>query len=829
MFNPIFRRVTRVYRTQFSPIDSIRVNTLFRNYQLKKHYRWPSKYSWSIGLNSIIFGSYLCYDLISNELSSSLTPADLREENYQEGNPLKADTKSPRKFSNFNSKYLAPLTDKLSPSVSDESAWATLFTNSAFFSTLAELQWSSIPSTVTDLVLPEWSKGIPEHIRRLKKELSMAPGSLADEIWRDSRDPYINPEIEYTASVRVSRDLCDQEIEFLARRRKFTRMSLANYLKIPVEEVHLDDVPTIAMIGSGGGLRALVAGAGSMMASEHDGLLDCVTYTAGVSGSCWLLSLYNSSIGKQSFEKVISHLRARIGTHIAHPPVALALLNTAPTNKYLISGFIEKLKGDPESNFGLVDLYGLLLGARLLVPKGELDVNEADLKVSNQRQYIELGQYPMPIYTAVRHHIQPSKKSSNNGSFSYRLLEKTEDKGQKESWFQWFEISPFEMFCEEFGAGIPTWALGRKFEKGENTLFSGNESHVPELRLPLLFGIFGSAFCASLFHYYKEVRPLFKSIIGFGNLETMIGDQNSHLKNFHLIDPAFIPNFIYKMNGKLPETIPEEICNMKHLKLMDAGMSNNLPLYPLLRPGRSVEIIIAFDASAEIKTDNWLSVADGYALQRGIKGWPMGAGWPKKDDSALEVADQINEVQDSTIVEGQAKFDNTRQDQDHSFTDFRSSKDNSIRCRLKEEEHDLGYCTIWVGGAEEHSSSPDRVKSKAVEADWELMVPNAGIAVIYFPFLSNPNVKDVDPVTSEYMSTWNFIYTPEEVDKVVDLARANFEEGKDKTRRCVRAVYERKKKERMEKEKLEKELRWRRKVRLGLVGKIGEGDHFYLT
>jgi phospholipase A2 len=109
------------------------------------------------------------------------------------------------------------------------------------------------------------------------------------------------------------------------------------------------------------------------------------------------------------------------------------------------------------------------------------------------------------------------------------------------------------------------------------------------------------------------------------------------------------------------------------------------------------------------------------------------------------------------------------------------------------------------------------------------MHPNAGIAVVYFPFMKNPKVTGVDPETSDYMSTWNFVYTPEDVDSVVALARANFDEGKERTRRCVRAVYERKKKQREEAEKAERDRRYRRKVRLGIVGKKGEGDHFHLT
>ena len=47
---------------------------------------------------------------------------------------------------------------------------------------------------------------------------------------------------------------------------------------------------------------------------------------------------------------------------------------------------MEKLKGDPKAEFGIVDVYGVLLAARLLVPKGELGVNDNDLKISNQRE-----------------------------------------------------------------------------------------------------------------------------------------------------------------------------------------------------------------------------------------------------------------------------------------------------------------------------------------------------------------------------------------------------------------------------------------------------------
>jgi phospholipase A2 len=373
-------------------------------------------------------------------------------------------------------------------SAQDDSAWGSFTTKFALFSTVADFQWRSVADKLVDFVMPEWAKLLPDYISKLQRELSMAPGSLADEIWQEAHDPYINPEIEYSASVRVSSELCDEEKEFIQRRKRVTTTALAKYLGIPEEEIHPDDVPTIAMVGSGGGLRALVAGTGSMLATGEAGLFDCVTYTAGVSGSCWLQALYHSSLGGRRLDKMVDHLKARIGIHIAYPPVALAALNQAPTNKFLLSGFVEKVKGDPESDFGLVDVYGLLLAARLLVPKGEIGVDDRDLKISNQREYIKHGEHPLPIYTAVRHEIPIIEESSEVEKATDKPSEETKAKAKREAYFQWMEITPYEFFCEEFAAGIPTWALGRKFENGKD-VSENNNFHVPELRLPLLLGV----------------------------------------------------------------------------------------------------------------------------------------------------------------------------------------------------------------------------------------------------------------------------------------------------------------------------------------------------
>ena len=295
-------------------------------------------------------------------------------------------------------------------------------------------EWSEIGDKIADAVVPDWAQSLPEHVAKLQTELSLEPGTLSDEIWQDAHDPRIHPEIAREASVRVSDDLCDEEKRFLSQRKPHTRRALAKYLNLTEDDVHPDDVPVIGICGSGGGLRALVAGTSSFTSAQESGLFDCATYTPGVSGSCWLQVLYHSSLVNQDFGKLLNHLKGRIGTHIAFPPPLLNMLTSAPTHKYLISGAFEKWHGVKNADFGLVDVYGMLLGARLLVPKGELGVNEEDLKLSNQRKNLKNGNHPLPIFSCVRHEL-PAEDAAKKDDKKKSLQEMEKN----EAWFKWLD------------------------------------------------------------------------------------------------------------------------------------------------------------------------------------------------------------------------------------------------------------------------------------------------------------------------------------------------------------------------------------------------------
>lgn len=186
----------------------------------------------------------------------------------------------------------------------------------------------------------------------------------------------------------------------------------------------------------------------------------------------------------------------------------------------------------------------------------------------------------------------------------------------------------------------------------------------------------------------------------------------------------------------------------------DAGMSNNLACYPLLRSGRNVDILIAFDSSAEIQTCNWIGCTEGYAKQKKITGWPVSIGWPKSTDTHLE--EQLEQASAINMDDAKEKFKNAKKAEEEK----RSEDVRSMEKQIHEVgQKGLGYCTVWVGTKEEKVSDEEPPPSKAVEEDWELLRPDAGIAVVYFPLIPNPKVPGVDPETTPYLSTWNFEVT----------------------------------------------------------------------
>lgn len=149
--------------------------------------------------------------------------------------------------------------------------------------------------------------------------------------------------------------------------------------------------------------------------------------------------------------------------------------------------------------------------------------------------------------------------------------------------------------------------------------------------------MFGSAFAASLVHFYQEIKS-FLPRGSLGKIDEAILHYEASMSSYHPISPSSFANPFYKIpdsfklkDGKEVQR-SKAVVDSKELYLMDAGMDNNIPFYPLLREGRNVDVILAMDLSADIQTATHFDRAESYVKRRGIEGWPVGAGWPKDHD-----------------------------------------------------------------------------------------------------------------------------------------------------------------------------------------------------
>lgn len=362
------------------------------------------------------------------------------------------------------------------------------------------------------------------------------------------------------AHVRIGNRLSDDEIEYLQNRKSKVKMALEKILEQTFDE---EDVPTIALVGSGGGYRAMLGITGSLVGMEEIGLLDASTYALGLSGSSWGLSAWTASgLPIEEFkERLIEHIEKGIERV---SPSELKLMLGALATKYISL--------EPVS---LVDLYGLLLANRLLAEFGN---KRQHVHFSDFAERIKTGDWILPINTAVDGH--PDKIYNP----------------------AWFEFSPFEIGSSEYEAYVPTWAFGRKFNEGFSVNF------VPEVSLGFLMGTWGSAFAAHAELIWENL-PVPK-----GTLKMIV--ENILIKRIagRRLTAGRVFNYMKGMPGQL-------LSNDSYLRLVDGGIGHtNLAYIPVSgeRP-RDVDIIIFFDWSGIIDGVLALKGVQEYAQSRGLK------------------------------------------------------------------------------------------------------------------------------------------------------------------------------------------------------------------
>ncbi|XP_059403202.1 cytosolic phospholipase A2 zeta-like [Carassius carassius] len=240
----------------------------------------------------------------------------------------------------------------------------------------------------------------------------------------------IASKLQESVEVRIARSLHTKEEEFVFERRKTVFQSLQK-LKIHCSK---DAVPNIALLGSGGGQRAMVGLLGSLVQLDKAGLLDCIFYLSGVSGSTWCMaSLYQEPDWSTKLETV----KDKIIRRLSGPGVSWE-------DKF------DKLKKYyyGKDHFSLTDVWAVMAITTY--------VKEID-KCKLSDQWDQHKEDPFPIYTVID---KQSKQCKDEEAVIWWCFLSADP---------WFEISPLEAGYSLSGAFVKTSSFGSQFDSGTKT------------------------------------------------------------------------------------------------------------------------------------------------------------------------------------------------------------------------------------------------------------------------------------------------------------------------------------------------------------------------
>ncbi|ELK05509.1 Cytosolic phospholipase A2 zeta [Pteropus alecto] len=415
--------------------------------------------------------------------------------------------------------------------------------------------------------------------------------------------------------LRLGFDLCDGERKFLDKRKQIVSKALQQVLGLS-QAPDSGQVPVVAVLGSGGGTRAMSSLYGSLAGLQELGLLDTVTYLKGVSGSTWCIStLYKDPAWSQvALQGPTERARAR---------VCSSKMGAVSTER--LQYYAQEL-GNLESSghsVSLIDLWGLLIEYFLYQ-------EENPAKLSDQQEAISQGQNPYPIYASI------NVRTNISG----------------EDFAEWCEFTPHEIGFPKYGAYIPTKLFGSEFFMGRLLKLW------PEPRICYLQGMWGSAFAASLDEIFMKTAGFSLSFLDWYRGHVNITDDCQKLQ---LHDPTRLRTKLFTRQGPFsqavldvftsrftaaenfnftqglclhkdyvagrefmawkdthPDAFPNELTPMRDcLYLVDGGFALNSPFPLSLLPQRAVDLIVSFDYSLDAPFEV-LQMTEKYCRDRGI-------------------------------------------------------------------------------------------------------------------------------------------------------------------------------------------------------------------
>ncbi|KAK2540197.1 Pla2g4a [Columba guinea] len=380
-------------------------------------------------------------------------------------------------------------------------------------------------------------------------------------------------EVCSSTDLRFSMALCDEEKKFRQQRKENIMHSMKSFLGEENSKnlTSSRDVPVIAVLGSGGGFRAMVGFAGVMKALYESGVLDCATYVAGLSGSTWYMSTLYSH--PDFPEKGPKEINQELMNSVSHNP--LLLLTPQKVKRYIEALWNKKSSGQPVT---FTDIFGMLIGETLIH-------NRMDTTLSDMKEKINRAQCALPLFTCL--HVKPDVSE---------LM-----------FADWVEFSPYEI-------GVWGSAFSILFNRVLGVSNSQNkgptmEEELENIRLKHLVSNDSSDSEDESQHpkgtenteANQEYQNSSQESWVQRMLMALVGD--SALFNTREGRAGKVHNFMLGLNlNSYPdefERIYEPLdVKSKKIHIVDSGLTFNLPYPLILRPQRGVDLIISFDFSA---------------------------------------------------------------------------------------------------------------------------------------------------------------------------------------------------------------------------------------
>uniref|UniRef100_A0A8C3FVN4 PLA2c domain-containing protein n=1 Tax=Chrysemys picta bellii TaxID=8478 RepID=A0A8C3FVN4_CHRPI len=377
--------------------------------------------------------------------------------------------------------------------------------------------------------------------------------------------------------VRLGFDLCTEEQDFLCKRKKYVAAALKNVLQLE-EDLQDDEIPVVAIMTTGGGMRSLTTTYGSLLGLKKLNVIDCAMYLTGLSGTTWTMAnLYrDADWSQQDLSGKINEARK----HVTKCKMgSFSMERMKYYNKQLCQ---RKQEGHRTSS---IDLWGLIV--EYLLHDGK-----DNHKLSDQRQAVDQGQNPLPIYVAI------------NVKDNYSTLDFKE----------WLEFTPYEVGFMKYGAFIRSEDFGSEFFMGRLM------KRLPESRICYLEGDLLSwkngKLIKNIIDYinwpvlpmrpheqksqiFTTASPLSRVLRGAITERTSVAQYHSFLKGLQLHNDYLENDKFCRWKDTVLDTSPNQLTETaEYLSLIDTGFFINTSCPPLLRPERKVDVILHLNYSA---------------------------------------------------------------------------------------------------------------------------------------------------------------------------------------------------------------------------------------